>query len=115
MTRKKILPPKPVTPPSETKIAEFNAWLDHALPGERFEYHRGLNLDGVPALARIALKASIGQQVILMQARHGRYDFGYIAIMTSPACPAKIFPRAECTAAKIRSGVFVKRRKAIAA
>ena len=80
----------------------FRTWLKAAHPGSLIEYHRGhLVIDRQPkldapdnqaraALHRLAtrvLKAADQGLVYLVQQRHGREDFSYLAIKARPAPP----------------------------
>jgi hypothetical protein len=81
-------------------VAAFRAWLVHAEPGERLQYHRGyLALDRVKGttslkeaerrkLAALADHASAlaGQgKLHLLQQRHGYADYSYWAIARVPS------------------------------
>ena len=80
----------------------FFAWLERAEPGQRLAYHRGLLLrDRSPAsklaggdrraLARIAdavFQAAEQGRVLLVQRRHGPFDFSYLAIKAGRAATA---------------------------
>ncbi len=96
--------PGPRTPSLVVDAAAFAAWLKAAHPGSPIEYHRGhLVIDRQPkldapdnqaraALHRLAtrvLKAADQGLVYLVQQRHGREDFSYLAIKARPAPPRK--------------------------
>ena len=74
---------------------EFTAWLEHAAPGARVEYHRGFlpldrDLGSSPfghrrrrELIEIAHRAAAlaeSGRVLLAQERHGFCDYSYFAI-----------------------------------
>jgi hypothetical protein len=90
----------PLRPSPDSALAFaclFRSWLARACAGERVIYHRGhLTWDRSPAsaltgperqaLARIAdmaFAAAQEGQVLLVQRRHGPFDFSYLAIKAS--------------------------------
>ena len=93
----------PLAPSLVIDTAGFEAWLQAARPGSPIEYHRGhLCVDRqqkpdapdnearaeLHRLATRVLKAADQGLVHLVQQRHGREDFSYLAIKTRPA-PAR--------------------------
>ena len=87
-----------------TDKADFEAWLKAARPGSLIEYHRGhLCVDRqqkinapdtsmraeLHRLATRAIRAAEQSLVRLVQQRHGREDFSYLAIKARPAPPRK--------------------------
>ena len=93
--------PAPVTPTMCLIVdkAAFEAWLRAARADSRIEYHRGhLVIDrqqrpdapdnkvraALNSLAARAMRASEQGLVHLVQQRHGREDFSYLAIKTRP-------------------------------
>ena len=104
-------PPRPVlftpAPVFAFDKAGFEAWLQTARPGSLIEYHRGhLCIDrqqkfdapdnapenkvraALNDLATRALRASDRGLVHLVQRRHGREDFSYLAIKARPPVKA---------------------------
>ena len=80
--------------PSPT-VEAFCAWLADAVPGERFEYHRGfLSLDRSPLgnrlpdrqrrrlveVADFAMTTADSRRVCLIQRRNGADDYSYLAV-----------------------------------
>jgi hypothetical protein len=92
-------------------LATFNRWLLRALPGQQLEYHRGLLVrDRSPAselsederrtvakIADAAWDAAEGGLVLLVQSRHGPFDFSYLAVKATaairPRCTSAVPPR----------------------
>ena len=94
----------PVLPRRALCESAFRTWLQTAHPGGLIEYHRGhLCVDRQPkldapdnqaraALHRLALaaiRAAEQSLVHLVQQRHGREDFSYLAIKASKAPRAR--------------------------
>lgn len=87
--------------------AEFRAWLEHARPGARLEYYRGLlasdRISGsstvkeaerrrLAALADQAWTLANRGKLHLFQERHGDGDYSYWAVATDPTVPLKRRP-----------------------
>jgi hypothetical protein len=83
-------------PFSATDLA---AWIASAVPGEALEYYRGFIAIDVTSgqhrltdcdrhrllvLARRAVDAADAGQILLVQRRHGRDDYSYLAIKATP-------------------------------
>ena len=88
----------PVSTVKRPTVETLCAWLGTAMPGDRFEYHRGfLACDRDPeervlvpaerrrvdALADQASEMAAIGLVCLTQRRHGEADYSYLAIKTS--------------------------------
>jgi hypothetical protein len=72
-------------------VGEFNQWLDMGKPGSTFVYHIGfLAIDRqtesgqpvavVDTLARLAWRAHLRGNVVLVQARQGEGEYVYLAV-----------------------------------
>ncbi len=105
LSRRPLIP-VPVTPAPAYAIdkTRFEAWLKTAHPGSLIEYHRGLlvidrqqKIDApdtrmraeLHRLARRAIRGAEQSLVHLVQQRHGREDFSYLAIKARPVPPRK--------------------------
>ena len=92
----------PVLPRRALCESAFRTWLKFARPGRLIEYHRGhLCVDRqqkinapdtrmraeLHRLATRAIRAAEQSLVHLVQQRHGREDFSYLAIKARPAPP----------------------------
>jgi hypothetical protein len=100
------VPASSITTPRRISLlvdqAEFEAWLEKALPGDTLEYHRGfLPLDRLPPGSRLGQQNAIqldrvaadamalagAGRVHLVQRRHGCGDYSYIAVAAAGRRP----------------------------
>ena len=88
----------------DVSVAAFKQWLASAKPGDRFVYHRGLNLMHGPErdprvrqpVQALAWRASFERKVFLLTERHARGDYSYLAVRASAKAPERIFPHDDC-------------------
>lgn len=99
----------------EVTAATFEAWLKHARPGDRFEYHRGyltadrvhvMNIPAIGGFAHVYMEplhslasavwgAYERSKVLLVQQKLGPGVFRYLATKSTPARRGYVPPQKE--------------------